>query len=323
MPIPSAVKKTFHTIRFSRFLINGFFNFIIFTSRKRRRAAPARFYHLHALFVKHILPQFQLRINRDCVKIKTGGINFENGAVRLNFNADFLKRRADFMKKTAFIIAAAGSASRMGRDKIFLSLAGRPAVSGPLLAAQYSESITEIIISAKQTDVLAFWNLAKTLGVTKLKAVVTGGETRQQSVTAALDQTDAEIELIAVHDGARPLVTTELIDSVCADAEKYGAAVPALAVTDSLKEASDGFVVRTADRDRFFSVQTPQVFDAGLYRGAMSVAASAGKDFRDDCQLFEFMGHSVYLSAGDPRNIKLTGPIDIAVAKILAEGEFS
>lgn len=223
------------------------------------------------------------------------------------------------MKKTAFIVAAAGSASRMGRDKIFLSLDGRPAVAGPLLAAQHSDYVTEIIIAAKQTDVLAFWDLAKTLGITKLKAVVTGGQTRQQSVAAALDQTGAEIELIAVHDGARPLLTVELIDSVCADAEKYGAAVPALAATDSLKEANDGFVVRTADRDRFFSVQTPQVFDAGLYRGAMSVTASAGKDFRDDCQLFEFMGHPVYLSKGDPHNIKLTGPIDVAVAKILIE----
>lgn len=226
------------------------------------------------------------------------------------------------MKKTAFIIAAAGSASRMGnRDKIFLFLNGRPAVAGPMLAAQRSEYITEIIIAAKHSDVLAFWDLARTFGITKLKAVVTGGQTRQQSVAAALDQTDAEIGMIAVHDGARPLVTAELIDAVCADAEKYGAAVPALAATDSLKEASDGFVVRTADRDRFFSVQTPQIFDAGLYRGAMSVASSAQKDFRDDCQLFEFMGHPVFLSAGDPKNIKLTGPIDIAVAKILSQEE--
>lgn len=224
------------------------------------------------------------------------------------------------MKKTAaFIIAAAGSASRMGKDKIFLTLAGRPAVAGPLLAAQRSGCVAEIIVSARQTDILAFWDLAKTLGVTKLKAVVTGGDTRQQSVSAALDRTDAEIGLIAVHDGARPFVTPELIDIVCADAERYGAAVPALAVTDSLKETADGFVIRTADRDRFFSVQTPQVFDAGLYRGAMSVAASSGKDFRDDCQLFEFMGHPVFLSKGDPRNIKLTGPIDVAVAEILAE----
>jgi len=226
---------------------------------------------------------------------------------------------ANTMKKTAFIIAAAGSASRMGRDKIFLSLGGCPAVAGPMLAAQRSEYVTEIIVAAKRSDVLAFWDLAKTFGITKLKSVVTGGQTRQQSVAQALDQTDAEIELIAVHDGARPLVTTQLIDAVCAGAEQYGAAVPALAATDSLKEASDGFVVRTADRDRFFSVQTPQVFDAGLYRGAMSVASSTQKDFRDDCQLFEFMGHPVFLSAGDPRNIKLTGPIDVAVAKILAE----
>jgi len=228
---------------------------------------------------------------------------------------------AVFMKKTAFIIAAAGNANRMGRDKIFLSLGGRPAVAGPLLAAQRSNFVTEIIVAAKQTDVLAFWDLAKTFGITKLKAVVTGGQTRQQSVAAALDQTDAEIELIAIHDGARPLVTVGLIDAVCADAEKYGAAVPALAVTDSLKESADGFVTRTADRDRFFTVQTPQVFDAGLYRGAMSVANFSGKDFHDDCQLFEFMGHPVYLSAGDPKNIKLTGPIDIAVAKMLSEGE--
>ena len=224
------------------------------------------------------------------------------------------------MKKTSFIIAAAGSASRMGnKDKIFLSLNGRPAVLGPMLAAQRSEYVTELIVAAKPGDVLAFWDLAKNFGITKLKAVVTGGQTRQQSVAEALNQTDAEIELIAVHDGARPFVTTDLIDRVCADAERYGAAVPALAVTDSLKEASDGFVVRTADRDRFFSVQTPQIFDAGLYRGAMSVACSTEKDFRDDCQLFEFMGHSVFLSTGDPTNIKLTGPIDIAVAKILAQ----
>ena len=225
------------------------------------------------------------------------------------------------MKKTAFIIAAAGSASRMGRDKIFISLNGRPAVAGPLLAAQRSDCVTEIIIAAKQSDVLAFWDLAKTLGISKLKAVVTGGKTRQESAAAALEQTDAEIELIAVHDGARPLVTVELINAVCADAEKYGAAVPSLAATDSLKEARDGFVVRTADRDRFFTVQTPQVFDAGLYRGAMSVAASAGMDFRDDCQLFEFMGHPVFLSKGDPHNIKLTGPIDVAVAEMLSERE--
>ena len=226
------------------------------------------------------------------------------------------------MKKTAsFIIVAAGSASRMGQDKIFLSLNGRPAVSGPLLAAQRSQYVTEIIISAKQADVLTFWNLAKTLGVTKLKAVVTGGDTRQQSVEAALARVDAKIDLIAVHDGARPLLRVELLERIFADAERYGAAVPALSATDSLKECVDGFVIRTADRDRLFTVQTPQIFDAGLFREAMSVAHSSGKDFRDDCQLFEFMGHPVFLSTGDPHNIKLTGPTDVAIANIFLQEE--
>lgn len=220
---------------------------------------------------------------------------------------------------TSFVILAAGNSQRMNRDKIFAPIGSVSAVARSLIAAQQCACINEIIVSGKQNDILAFWDLARIHGISKLKSVTAGGSTRQQSANNALGQVSPESEFIALHDGARPLVSVELIEKLCSDAYLFGAAIPFLPISDTIKERGGGFVKQTFKRDNIIAVQTPQVFGTEAYRRAVELTQGASQTFTDDSQMMEFCGHKVYLTEGDPINIKLTYPHDLALAEILVQ----
>ena len=227
--------------------------------------------------------------------------------------------------KTRFvsaIVPAAGSATRMGGEKQRLLLDGVPVLARTLLVLQQTDAIDEIVVVARKGDVAEFSSYKERFSISKLSCVVEGGDTRQQSVQRGLFAISSLTTVVAVHDGARPLVTSEEIERIIAEAEQSGGATAATPVKDTLKVAAeDGSVVATPDRRTMWAVQTPQVFCCATYREAMEMAVASGLDFTDDCQLFEHAGHTVRLVCTGYQNIKITTPEDIAVAKAFLEEE--
>ena len=128
-----------------------------------------------------------------------------------------------------------------------------------------------------------------------------------------------KVKLVAVHDGARPLITWQVIDRVVRAANSYGAAAPAIPVKDTIKAVQGGIVKQTPDRKLLYAVQTPQVFDLDLLRGALKKAQQDAAEVTDDCSAVERLGMSVKIVEGDERNLKITTPLDLAVAKMLLE----
>lgn len=221
------------------------------------------------------------------------------------------------------IIAAAGNSTRYGtgNSKQFLLLEGVPVLIKSVQAFEQIDEVKEIIITARKQDFDFIESFLQQYNIKKVKSVVEGGATRQDSIAAAVKKVSEETEIIAVHDGARPLVSKETIIGVIEKAVEKGAAACAVPVKDTIKIIdSSGKIVTTPDRASLRAVQTPQVFDFALYKEAIDKAVSESKQYTDDCQLIESMGHPVYLTDGDYENIKITTPDDLLVAeKFLSE----
>jgi len=216
------------------------------------------------------------------------------------------------------VIVAAGSASRMGGiDKVMAELEGEPMICRTVRAFQNCDAIKEIVIVTRQDLIIPISDLCR--DYSKVKAVVTGGSSRQESVAMGLNALSDKVKLAAIQDGARPLVTWELIDRVVRAAHNYGAAAPAIPVKDTIKVVEGGIVKETPDRSRLQAVQTPQVFDFDLIRGALKKAKLDEAEVTDDCSAVERLGMTVKIVEGDERNIKVTTPMDLKVAKMLLE----
>lgn len=219
------------------------------------------------------------------------------------------------------IIACAGSFTRMnGVNKQLLELDGIPVAVRSMLAFEQLDEVTEIIVSARENEIDEYKKLAEKHGVTKLKAVVKGGETRQQSIFSAYKEVSKETRYVAVHDGARPLVSPENIKQCIRDASIFGGAVLGVPVKDTIKNVDGGLITDTPDRRKLYITQTPQIFRKDIYVKGINFALSHELDFTDDCQLAEAVGAKVAMTESSYRNIKITTPEDIAVAEILLKG---
>ena len=226
------------------------------------------------------------------------------------------------MSYTVMMVAAAGNSTRMGCAKQHILLDGQPVLLRTLLALQAVDAIDEILLISREQDAEYFAALAKEHGVTKLTRTVRGGDTRQQSVANGLAALPPEATLIGIHDGARPLVTPEVIEAVIAEATTHGGAAVAVKVKDTLKQTDpNGFITATPDRSSLWRVQTPQVFAREPFCAAMAAAIKDGRDFTDDCQLMEQAGHRVKLVTGLDTNLKLTTPEDVRLAEAILHGE--
>lgn len=221
------------------------------------------------------------------------------------------------------IIAAAGNSTRYGtgKSKQFLILDNTPVLIKSIQAFEAIDDVKEIIVTARKQDFDIIEDFIAQYGVRKVKHIVEGGATRQDSIYAAVEKVDEEADLIAVHDGARPLIKRKVIESVIQKADEVDAAACAVPVKDTIKIIdSSGKIVTTPERDSLRAVQTPQIFKFSLYKEAIEKAVSDGKQYTDDCQLVESMGYPVYLVDGDYENIKITTPDDLLVAeKFLSE----
>ena len=222
------------------------------------------------------------------------------------------------LKQCGAVIVAAGTASRMGGiDKVMAELAGEPMIKRTVRIFQECDAISEIVIVTRPDLIKPIANL--TAGMEKVTAVVAGGKSRQESVGLGLNALSDKVKLAAIHDGARPLITWQVIDRVVRAAHSYGAAAPAIPVKDTIKVVEGGIVKNTPDRSKLQAVQTPQVFDFDLLRGALKKAAQDGAQVTDDCSAVELMGMSVKIVEGDERNIKVTTPMDLKIAELLLE----
>ena len=222
------------------------------------------------------------------------------------------------LKTCGVVIVAAGSASRMGGiDKVMAPLGGEPMIVRTVRAFQNCDAIASIVIVTREDLIRPISGLCRDMG--KVAAVVAGGKTRQESVHLGLNALPKGTKLAAVHDGARPLISWQVIDRVVRAANTYGAAAPAVPVKDTIKVVQGGLVKETPDRSSLAAAQTPQVFDFDLLRGALRKAEEDGATVTDDCSAVERTGMKIKIVEGDERNLKVTTPMDLKIAELLLE----
>ena len=222
------------------------------------------------------------------------------------------------LKYCGAVIVAAGSASRMGGiDKVMAELDGEPMVVKSVRAFQECDAIQEIVVVTRPDLIVPIRDLCS--GFHKVTAVIAGGKDRPESVSRGLGALSKKVKLAAVHDGARPLISWQVIDRTVRAANTYGAAAPAIPVKDTIKVVQGGIVKETPERKHLYAVQTPQVFDLDLLRGALKKAAEDKAEITDDCSAVERLGMSVKIVEGDEKNLKITTPIDLTIAKMLME----
>lgn len=231
----------------------------------------------------------------------------------------FKRIRESSRPRCTALVAAAGSSSRMGGvNKLLEPLDGVPVLVRTLTALQLARQVDEIVVACREEDLLEISSLCRTYGITKCARVIRGGGSRVHSVLLAALEADPASALLAVQDGARPLVTPELIDRVISAAARCGAAAPAVPLKDTVKEVREGGAVeRTLDRSRLRAVQTPQVFDASLLKAALQSALEQEADITDDCSAVERLGKVVFLTEGEEENLKITTPTDLILAEAI------
>ncbi len=222
------------------------------------------------------------------------------------------------LKYCGAVIVAAGNASRMGGiDKVMAELDGEPMILRTVRQFQNCDAVKEIVVVTRPDLMERIMGLCKNM--TKVKAVVAGGKDRAESVHLGLNALSAKVQLAAIQDGARPLITQSVIDRTVRAANTYGAAAPGVPVKDTVKVVQGGVVQVTPDRSTLQAIQTPQVFDLDLLRGALQKARQDGAPITDDCSAVERLGFTVKIVEGDERNIKVTTPMDLKIASLLLE----
>ena len=227
-------------------------------------------------------------------------------------------RKALPLQYCGAVIVAAGNASRMGGiDKVMAEISGEPMILRTARTFQNCDAIREIVIVTREDLILPIQQLCS--GLDKVTAVVAGGADRPASVKAGLSVLSKKVKLAAIQDGARPLVTVDVIDRTVRAANTYRAAAPGVPVKDTIKVGKGGVVAFTPDRSTLVAIQTPQVFDIDLLRGALKKAETDKTPITDDCSAVENLGMSVKIVEGDERNIKVTTPMDLKIAQMLLE----
>lgn len=216
----------------------------------------------------------------------------------------------------AAIIVAAGRGTRFGAtNKVLLPLAGEPVLVHSLRVLLAAPGISQVVIVAGEHTYSAIVGLAARASTAA--TVVLGGERRQDSVAAGLAHIGDRIDLVVIHDGARPFLTPRMVGSAIAAAATHGAAIVAVPVRDTIKRVTAGFSEGTVPRDDLWAAQTPQAFRLDRLRAGLAHAVERGLTVTDEATLFEELGWPVAIVPGSPENIKITERPDLAVAEAL------
>ncbi len=223
------------------------------------------------------------------------------------------------------VVVAAGRSQRMGFNKTMVPLGGRPAIMRVLDTLDSIPEITTMVVVSNSDNVSELTMLVDSASLRRLGGICLGGETRQESVRNGVSALPDDVDLVLIHDAARPLVIRELIDTGIAEASQFGAAIAAVPVTDTIKVvAADRTICRTLDRSQLYAAQTPQIFRRSWLAAAYERLDERrpGIAFTDESSLLEWAGYEVRVFPGSVENIKLTTPADLVAAEaILAQRE--
>ena len=232
------------------------------------------------------------------------------------------RRKKPGLPAVCAVIVAAGSSRRMGgENKLLLPLGEIPVLARTLRAFQKCAAVRDIVLVCREQDIMPYTELAQSFGIDKLRTVTRGGETRTESVLAGVTAAPEDAALVAVHDGARPLVSEAVITEAITAAAEFDAAAPVVPVKDSIKRIENGNIAADVPRDTLAAVQTPQVFRKSLLCHALTSAAERGYSFTDDCAAVESLGTVVKATHGSYENIKITTPEDILIAEAFLNRE--
>lgn len=215
------------------------------------------------------------------------------------------------------VVVAAGASSRFGTDKLAAPLGGIPVLARTLSVFEDCKAINEIVVVTESEKIMDVAKLCEEYNIYKAVKIVCGGDTRLESALSGVSETSPKATLIAIHDGARPLVTEAVINGAIECAVKYRAAVPAVSSKDTVKLAQKQRVTETPERSGVFCIQTPQVFQPEMIKGALTAALTGGLSVTDDAQAVEALGFPVFLSQGSEENIKITTPLDLMLAETI------
>lgn len=224
------------------------------------------------------------------------------------------------------LIPAAGSGKRMGSDqnKLLLELLNKPLLSWTLKAAVAAQSIEWIGIIGQPYDFDAFIHLLNSLALTKPVSLIEGGDTRQASVFNGLQALPAGAKSVLIHDGARCLATADLFDRCAAALTSCQGLIAAIPVKDTIKVVDDqGWIEATPDRRQLWAAQTPQGFEVDLLQTCHQWGKAQGWEVTDDAALLEKCGHGVKIVPGEETNLKITTPVDLAIAEFILRQRFN
>jgi len=214
------------------------------------------------------------------------------------------------------IIVAAGSSRRMGFDKLFANLAGKPVIAHSIDAFEKCPQVNEIVIVAREERLQDFENMVKEQKFTKVVKIVGGGDERHFSVWNGLQSVNAGTDYVAIHDGARPLVTPKLIQQCLELAEREGAVSCSAPIPDTVKRAStDQMVTESVERSGLWAMQTPQVFSSGLILQAYAAIIAKNEHVTDEVSAVQRLGKKIALLKNDDWNLKITFPRDLEMAE--------
>lgn len=231
--------------------------------------------------------------------------------------ADIFKRKKKVPLCSAVIVAA-GSSQRMGSDKLLAPVGDFTVLGLTLTAFQKSALISEIVIVTRADRLEEIADLCKKYGIKKTSKVVSGGATRAESALAGVSAVNHKADLIAIHDAARPFISQELIERTINAANVYMAAAPVIKCVDTMKSLDEsGFINGTVNRDYVVRVQTPQIFNSDIIKGALTKAVTDKLPITDDCSAVEMMGIKCFAVDGDEKNIKITSPSDLILAEAI------
>ena len=216
------------------------------------------------------------------------------------------------------IIVAAGDSRRMGFDKLFATIAGRPVIAHTIQAFERAGCVGGIIVVAREDRLAEIKKIVRDEKLKKVRSIIPGGKHRQDSVRAGLDRLEAGAEYVAVHDAARPLITTEQIERVFEQCRLHAAASLAEPISDTLKYAdTEFFVAGPVDRHQLYAMQTPQIFERRLIEDAYRAVYAENASVTDEVSAVERLGRKVILVPNQELNFKITYPRDLALAEFV------
>ncbi|MFJ8237423.1 2-C-methyl-D-erythritol 4-phosphate cytidylyltransferase [Ureibacillus sp. NPDC094379] len=218
------------------------------------------------------------------------------------------------------VLPAAGSGKRMGagKNKLFLLLANKPILIHTLEVFQKDANCTGIWLAVKPEERDYIQQLLDEYRITKVKGLPSGGDERQHSVHSCIKEMN-QVDIVLVHDAARPFITTPVIEKLVLAAKEKGAAIAGVRAKDTMKKVTDGIIVETVDRDNLWSIQTPQAFQFDLIKEAEDVAEKVGFLGTDEAMLVERLGHQVHIVESTYENVKITTKEDIVFGEAIIQ----